>query len=109
MGPKIVRTRIPSSKGKLSAVIHYPENESEMLAILCPGYLDSKDYQHLVGLAEVLNNIGYTVVRFEPAGTWESEGNISDYTTTQYLEDIKSVLEYMLHRKRYRHVLLGGH
>ncbi len=64
MTPKIVRTKIPSSKGKLSAVIHYPKNEFGKLAILCPGYLDSKDYKLLVGLAEVLNNIGYTVVRF---------------------------------------------
>ncbi|MBI2147485.1 alpha/beta fold hydrolase [Candidatus Woesearchaeota archaeon] len=109
MSQKIVRTKILSSKGKLSAVIHYPKSESQKLAILCPGYLDSKDYQHLVGLAEVLNNIRYTVVRFDPTGTWESEGTISDYTNSQYIEDIKNVLEFMLNRKRYEYVLLGGH
>ncbi len=109
MSPKIIPIKIPSSKGKLSAVINYPKNETKNLAILCPGYLDSKDYKHLVGLAKVLSEEGYTVVRFEPTGTWESEGDISDYTTTQYLEDIKNVLEYMLSQTSYKHILLGGH
>jgi uncharacterized protein len=106
---EIVKTRIASSKGRLSAVIHYPNKITEQLAILCPGYLDSKDYAHLVGLAEALSEKGYATVRFDPTGTWESEGNISDYTTTQYLEDIKNVREYMLDQGGYRSILIGGH
>ena len=108
-GTKIIRAKIPSSKGNLSAVIHYPKSETERLAVLCPGYVDSKDYKHLVSLAELLSKEGYTVVRFEPTWTWESEGDISDYTVTQYLEDIKNVIEYMLDQSNYRHILLGGH
>ena len=69
---EIVQTKIPSSKGNLAAAVHYPETKTERLAILCPGYVDSKDYKHLVGLAEALSKQGYTVVRFEPTGTWES-------------------------------------
>ena len=105
----ITETKIPSTKGSLAAAIHYSENKTDKLAILCPGYLDSKDYKQLIGLAEVLNKQGYTIVRFEPTGTWESEGDISDYTTSQYLEDIKNVLEYMLSKANYKHILLGGH
>jgi pimeloyl-ACP methyl ester carboxylesterase len=106
---KTEKTKILSSKGNLAAVIHYPEKKTEKLAILCPGYLDSKDYRHLVGLAETLNKEGYTIVRFDSTGVWESDGNISDYTTTQYLEDIKNVLDYMLHQANYKHILIGGH
>ena len=109
MSINLIKTRIASSKGSLSAVIHYPEHETQQLAILCPGYLDSKDYKHLVGLAEILSKEGYTVVRFEPTGTWESEGDISDYTVTQYLEDIKTILEYMLSQSKYTYILLCGH
>lgn len=105
----IMRVKIPSTKGNLAAAIHYPKEETGKLAILCPGYLDSKDYKHLVGLAEVLREQRYTVVRFEPTGTWESEGDISDYTTSQYLKDIKNVLEYMLGKASYKYILLGGH
>ncbi len=102
--------KIKNSVGKnISAIVQYPQEESDKLAVLCPGYLDSKDYKHLAGLAEVLNGRGYTVVRFDPTGTWESEGDISEYTTTQYLADIKSVIDHMLRQKEYKNVLLGGH
>ena len=105
----ITETKIPSTKGNLAATIHYPESKTDKLAILCPGYLDSKDYKQLVSLAEILKEQGYVVVRFEPTGTWGSEGDISDYTTSQYLEDIKNVLKYMLSQVSYKKVLLGGH
>ncbi len=106
---EIVKTKIPSSKGNLAATIHYSKEKTEQLAILCPGYLDSKDYKHLVRLAEALSEQGYAVVRFDPTGTWESEGNIFDYTTTQYLEDIKNILGYMFQQAEYKQILIGGH
>ncbi len=105
----VEKRKIPSTKGNLDAVVQYPEKSTKRLAILCPGYLDSKDYKHLVGLSGELSKKGYTVVRFNPTGTWESEGEISDYTTTQYLEDVKNVLDCMLKENAYTHVLLGGH
>jgi len=71
--------------------------------------LDSKDYLHLEMLAEKLAGLGFTVVRFDPTGTWESDGDIEDYTTSQYLQDIQSVLEYMLADGEYTYILLGGH
>ena len=103
------KLRIPSSKGTLSVVVTKPASETGKLAVLCPGYLDSKDYLHLKSLAKDLATLGYTVVRFEPTGTWESEGDISDYTTTQYLEDVKHVIDFMLDKGRYDHILIGGH
>ncbi len=71
--------------------------------------MNSKDYDHLVSLAKELSARGYTVVRFDPIGTWESEGNIVDYTTTQTLEDAKNVLEEMLKQHVYTNILFGGH
>ena len=103
------KIKILSSKGALAVIVHYSEKKTGKLAILCSGYLDSKDYKHLTGLAETLNKEGYTIARFDSTGVWESDGDISDYTTTQYLEDIKNVLEYMLHQANYNHVLIGGH
>lgn len=101
---------IPNSEGKsIAAVVHRPATRTDKLAILCPGYLDTKDYMHLTALADELSMHGYTAVRFDPTGTWESEGDISEYLTTQYLKDIGSVLEYMLRQAPYTHVLLGGH
>jgi pimeloyl-ACP methyl ester carboxylesterase len=100
---------IPSAKGRIAAVIYEPAEASDKLAVLCPGYLDSKDYTHLEELARELTAIGFTAVCFDPTGTWESGGTIDDYTTTQYLADIQSVIDYMLHKHPFKHILIGGH
>ncbi len=102
--------KISNSNGQnIAAVIHRPATKTEKLAVLCPGYLDTKDYMHLTMLASDLADRGYTSVRFDPTGTWESEGDISEYLTSQYLKDVRSVLEYMLKESEYTNVLLGGH
>ncbi len=101
---------IPNSQGKaIAAVVHHSETPTNRLAILCSGYLDSKDYHGLVELAKTLTVQGYTVVRFDATGIWDSEGSIEEYTMSQYLKDIASVLETMIYRQHYSHILLGGH
>ena len=94
---------------KISTIIDYPKELTHKLAILCPGYLDTKDYLHLKDLAQKLQNNGYTVVRFDPTGTWESEGDILDYTVTQYLDDIKSIYLNMVEDYAYTNILIAGH
>lgn len=104
------KINIPTSNGKnLAAVVHTPVTATDKLAILCPGHLDSKDYPHLIALAEDLVKQGYTVVRFDPLGTWESDGSNADYTITQHLHDIRTVIDYMLGQNHFDHILLGGH
>lgn len=101
---------IQNSKGEnIATVIHRPATPSAKLAVLCPGYLDTKDYDHLIKLAEALTEQGYTAVRFDPTGVWESEGDISEYTTTQHLEDIRCIIEFMRTKSNYEHILVGGH
>lgn len=95
--------------GDIAVVVHTPRIEREHLALLCPGYLDSKDYAHLTTLANALCERGYTVARFDPIGTWGSGGDISKYTNTQYLEDIKTIINALLKEKGYMHILLAGH
>lgn len=102
--------KIPTENGlSLDAVINRSPKETKRLAILCPGFLDSKDYRGLLKLAEALAERGYDVVRFDPTGVWKSDGDISEYNTTRYLADIRCVLNYMMEQKAYEHVLLGGH
>lgn len=78
----------------LSTVVNHDASKKRAgLAVLLPGFLDSKDYLDLATLARVLETKGYFVVRFDPAGTWESGGDIKNYTMTQYLKDIKRVID----------------
>ncbi len=67
---------------------------SEKLAILIPGRLDTKDYANFVSHAEYLANKDFFVVAFDPPGTWESPGNINLYTTTNYIKVINELIEY---------------
>lgn len=101
---------IPISNGKkVAATIHWPKKITNKLAILCPGFLDSKDYTHLVRLAQRLQKQEYTAVRFDPIGTWESEGEIADYTMTNYLDAIESVKNHLVSKHPYSFILIGGH
>lgn len=106
---KIERLFVPSTKGNIAVVVNHPEIKTEKLAVLCSGFLDSKDYAHLVSLAEDLCAEGYTVARFDSYGIWESEGAPSDYTTTQYLNDLKQVIDFIYAKGDFTHLLLGGH
>ena len=85
-----------------------PENK---LAVLLPGYLDSKDYPHLTTLAQDLRQIGYDTIRFDPTGTWESEGETSDFCITTYLGDLEEAISYATaeNGKDYADITLAGH
>ncbi len=98
---------LTTESGQIALSITKPDIKTNQVAILCPGFLDSKDYAHLVGLANDLAEIGYTVVRFDAAGIWQSSGG--EYTTTHYLQDLKAVLDYILQDSDFTKVLLGGH
>ncbi len=106
---KVQDILIPSTKGNLLATIHYPKEVSHKLIILCQGFLDSKDYRHMVRLAEMFTEYGYTAVRFNPTGVWGSEGDISDYTLTQCIRDIKNIKTCIQNTHHYSHVMLCGH
>lgn len=102
--------KIKSGLGlNIAAIKNTPEISNGKLAILCPGYLDTKDYFHLKDIAKQLALQGYTVYRFDPIGTWYSEGDVSLYSNSQYLNDVKSVLDFATLDNSFSEILLGGH
>ncbi len=100
------KTFIKSNKGNLAIAIH---GNGSKLIVICPGKLDSKDYPHLIDLAERFSQIGYTAVRMDPTGTWESDGSDDDFTTTQYLQDVKAIIDHMLQDRAYDQIIIAGH
>lgn len=102
--------KIPSGKFLLDASIHAPKKPNGVLAVLLPGYIDTKDYQHLVLLGDDLVKKGYLVIRFDPAGMWHSSGSEKDYTMTQYFRDVRSVIAWAKKRKMFPNgIVLIGH
>lgn len=81
------------------------DKNSEKLAILLPGRLDTKDYAHLVSHADYLAGQGFFVIAFDPPGTWESGGGTNLFTTTNYIKAVNELIEYFGNKP----TLLLGH
>jgi pimeloyl-ACP methyl ester carboxylesterase len=74
------------------AVLAKGDENAHKIAILIPGRLDTKDYANFVSHAEYLVACGFYAIAFDPPGTWESPGDISLYTTTNYLKAIDELI-----------------
>ena len=71
---------------------------SKKLALVLPGRLDTKDYPNMKSHVEYLAGRGYLALSFDPPGTWESPGDISLYTMTNYLKAINELIEHFGNR-----------
>ncbi len=78
---------------------------SDKLAIVIPGRLDTKDYAHNMSLVDYLAGKGYLALSFDPPGTWESAGEIDIYTTTNYIKAVNELIEYFGNKP----TVLAGH
>ncbi len=79
--------------------------DSAKVAILMPGRLDTKDYANFVSHLDYLAKQGFYTVAIDPPGTWESPGDLSNYTTSTYLQAINELIDYLGNRP----TLLLGH
>src|SRR3989338_10282910 len=87
------------------AVFTRGSENSNKLAILIPGRLDTKDYAHNTSHVEYLSKHGFYALSFDPPGTWESSGKIEEYNTTNYIKAINELIEYFGNKP----TLLVGH
>ncbi|NTU46873.1 alpha/beta hydrolase [Candidatus Roizmanbacteria bacterium] len=67
---------------------------TEKLALVLPGFLDTKDYPHMRELVDMLAASGFHALSFDPPGTWESSGEIALYTMSNYLQAIDELVAY---------------
>lgn len=91
-----------------TTVLKSNENPKK-LAVLLPGYLDTKNYNHIKLLEKDLNKIGYFTISFDPTGAWESDGEIEQYSFTQYLKDIDTIINYAKSKNKFDEIILIGH
>jgi pimeloyl-ACP methyl ester carboxylesterase len=87
------------------AVYQKGSAKSEKLALVLPGRLDTKDYPHMRSHVDFLASKGYLALSFDPPGTWESEGDISIFITTNYIKAIQELINYFDNKP----TLLVGH
>jgi pimeloyl-ACP methyl ester carboxylesterase len=79
--------------------------DSKKLALVLPGRLDTKDYPHMRSHVNFLASKGYLAISFDPPGTWESKGDLSIFTTTNYIKAIRELINYFGNKP----TLLVGH
>lgn len=70
------------------------DENATKLALLLPGGLDTKDYAHMRSHVDFFSQKGYFALVFDPPGTWESPGDISLYTTANYLKAIDELVDH---------------
>lgn len=77
------------------AVYAQGDENSNKLALVLPGRLDTKDYPHCRSHVDFLASKGYYALSFDPPGTWESPGGIELYTMTNYLKAMHELIELL--------------
>lgn len=70
------------------------DKSASKLALVLPGKLDTKDYANMRAHVDFLAQRGFFALSFDPPGTWESEGDISLYTMSNYLKAIHELIDY---------------
>ena len=75
---------------KLAAKIYKDEPASSDGIIFCHGMLSTKDGYKITHLAEDIVNAGFTLLTFDFSCVGESEGNISDLSIFQEVDDLNS-------------------
>lgn len=87
------------------AVYEKGDPNSSKIAIVIPGRLDTEDYVHNTSLVDFLASRGYFALSFDPAGTWESPGDIGLYTTTNLIKSVDELIEFFGNKP----TILAGH
>lgn len=77
---------------------------AQKVALVLPGFLDSKDYAHIRSHVDFLATLGYYAMAIDMPGTWESGGDIIDYSFTNCLLAVTELIE-----KLNRPTIIVGH
>ena len=86
------------------AINEYGNVDATIVCILLPGRLDTKDYINFVRHGQLLAELGYYVISVDPPGTWNSPGDIDNYSTSMYIQAVYELIEKLGNRQT---ILLG--
>lgn len=87
------------------AVYTKGDPKASRVALVLPGRLDTKDYVHMTSLVDALAVEGFYAISFDPPGSWETDGDVKDYTTTNYIRAIEELVGLLGNKPTF----LAGH
>ena len=82
----------------LSGVVHFPHRETTPpLLIMAHGFTDDKvsDNRLFVRFPRCAREQGFAVLRFDFAGSGDSEGDFADVTITGEIQDLRSAIAFL--------------
>ena len=101
---------IDGDHGKLAAVIQTPEGKATYpMVMILHGCTSERNFELLTTLANDLEAVGIASIRFDFNGHGESEGNFSDMTVLNEIEDAKKVYEYVRKLPEVTSIGIAGH
>lgn len=74
------------------AIYVHGDPSAEKLGLVLPGLCDTQRYPHMRSHVNLLANLGFYVLSFDMPGTWQSDGDIGQFTTTNCLEAIDRII-----------------
>ncbi len=89
---------IESRKTKLRGMVHYGQGQNCIPVVIVHGYFSANrvgPQRLFFEMANLISKSNYDVYRFDLTGMGESDGNISDITFDDHVEDVKNILEYV--------------
>jgi alpha-beta hydrolase superfamily lysophospholipase len=100
------RVSFPNKRGqKLIGIVHNAAaREAHAAVILCHGMESSKESEKIVTLSQQLADRGILALRFDFAGSGESEGKFEEMTYSGEVEDLRATYEFVM---KYRPKKIG--
>lgn len=85
--------KIPLGSQQLAGVLHLPSGNPCSMVICSHGLLSSKDSVKYLLLAQVLNEAGVGLLRFDFCGCGESSGSMKETTVAGRIEDLAAAVK----------------
>lgn len=86
--------RIKTESFNLAVYQQGDVGKATKLGPVLPGLFDTKDYAHMRSHVDYLASRGFLAMSFDPPGTWESAGDIAEYTASNYLKAIHELISH---------------
>lgn len=93
---------------RLAGILHHPASQPDIAVILCHGMESSKESEKIVTLSRQLADRGILALRFDFAGSGESEGKFEEITYSGEVEDLRAAYDFVLHYKPKKIGVLGS-
>lgn len=103
------KVEFQNKKGqKLVGILHEPKGRTDKIVIIAHTFKGDKYYQPIIeAAADFISMHGIAVLRFDFAGTGESEGDYKGATISSEVEDLRAAVEFV-EKLGYRRIGLIG-